>query len=89
MNELLVVLALAGAPQGVGHDPRGWQGAARPSVDATIAPVILCPAYPGDPPWRPWTCRMLAMLQIPPDRAPYEVRSMPVKETSRDGETDE
>jgi hypothetical protein len=31
---------------------------------------ILCPPYPGDPPWRPITCYMLSHLTVPPDR-PY------------------
>lgn len=29
---------------------------------------MLCPAYPGDPPWRKYTCYIWLGLQNPPDR---------------------
>jgi hypothetical protein len=35
-------------------------------------PTILCPAYPGDPPWRPITCFILTHMGEPPDRGPHE-----------------
>jgi hypothetical protein len=35
-------------------------------------PKIQCPAYPGDPPWRPCTCFILAHMGTPPDREPFK-----------------
>lgn len=37
----------------------------------TTAPKIECPAYPGDPPWRIYTCRILTVLTEPPTRPPW------------------
>ncbi|MBI4093182.1 MAG: hypothetical protein HY420_04630 [Candidatus Kerfeldbacteria bacterium] len=37
-----------------------------------VASIIECPAYPGDPPWRPITCWILSRLGEPPTRPPFE-----------------
>ena len=44
------------------------------------APPVLCPALPGEPPWRPITCYILSRLGEPDDR-PTFYKGEPVPDT--------
>lgn len=46
------------------------------SIMLNLAPPatpVLCPPYPGDPPWRPMTCFILTRLGTPPDRVRWRL----------------
>lgn len=45
------------------------------ALHASPADSVLCPAYPGDPPWRPITCWLLTRLGVPRDRPPFKDES--------------
>jgi len=68
MNALLLTLLLATPKTEQLSLPKIGEHAAM-RIDSDSGPAFLCPQYPGDPPWRPMTCWMLARLGIPPDRA--------------------
>lgn len=44
---------------------------AKPQTGSSLG-VVLCPAYPGDPPWRPMTCFILSRLGQPWDRPAWK-----------------
>lgn len=60
MIQALLVLTLAAHP------------VATPADSSRVC--VRCPAYHGDPPWRPITCYILSRMGIPPDRAPQQHR---------------
>jgi hypothetical protein len=66
MNALLLVLMLAVPKTDQPNMPKIGEHSAM-LIDPPSGPVFLCPQDPGDPPWRPMTCWMMARLGIPPD----------------------
>lgn len=56
----------------------GLSGLALWALLAAVPGPVQCPPWPGDPPWRGITCRILSRMGQAPDRPEWPSRVEPV-----------